>query len=80
MGAAQPSRSQAARYGTAGRKAAKEGNTPGPSHAYHVKELRNQEMQIARQAQKGYEHFVEAWRPRPPKERVRWRLKPAGLE
>ncbi|RUW21429.1 hypothetical protein EOA34_24430, partial [Mesorhizobium sp. M4B.F.Ca.ET.013.02.1.1] len=29
---------------------------------------------------KGYEHFVEAWRPRPPKERARGRLSPARLE
>ncbi|WP_292243415.1 hypothetical protein [Mesorhizobium sp.] len=57
----------------------KKGNKSGPSHAYHVKELRDQEMQIARRAQKVYEHFIEAWRPRPPKERAR-RLNPARLE
>jgi transposase len=32
-----------------------------------VKELRNQDMRVAEQAQKSYEHFVEAWRPRPVK-------------
>lgn len=58
----------------------KKGNKSGPSHAYHMKELRDQEMQIARRAQKGYEHFIEAWRPRPPKERARGRLNPARLE
>lgn len=43
------------------------GNSRGPTYAYNVKELRNQEMRVAEQAQKSYEHFVEAWRPRPPK-------------
>jgi hypothetical protein len=49
----------------------KKGNRRGPAYAYNVKELRNQEMRVAVQAQKGYEHFVEAWRPRPPKEKAR---------
>jgi transposase len=61
-------------------KPCRKGNKPGPSHAYHKKELRDQEMQIARQAQKGYEHFVEVWRPRPPKDKARGRLNPARLE
>ncbi len=61
-------------------KPCRKGNKPGPSHAYHKKGLRNQEMQIARQAQKGYEHFVEAWRPRPPKDKARGRLNPTRLE
>lgn len=55
-------------------------NSRGPAYAYNVKELRNQEMRVAEQAQKGYEHFVEAWRPRPPTEKVRRRLNPARLE
>jgi transposase len=45
----------------------RKGNSRGPTYAYNVKELRNQEMRVAEQAQKSYEHFVEAWRPRPPK-------------
>jgi transposase len=57
----------------------KKGNTRGPAYAYNVKKLRNQEMRVAEQAQKGYEHFVEAWRPRPPK-KARGRLNPARLE
>lgn len=57
----------------------KKGSTRGPAYAYNVKELRNQEMRVAEQAQKGYEHFVEAWRPRPPK-KARGRLNPARLE
>lgn len=61
-------------------KPPQKGNKPGTSHAYHVKELRDQEMHIARQAQQSYEHFVEAWRPRPPQGRARGRLNPARLE
>jgi transposase len=53
----------------AGRPQAK-GNNRGPAHAYNVKELRNQEMRVAEQAQKSYEHFVEAWRPRRSKEKA----------
>jgi len=56
----------------------KKGNRRGPAYAYNVKELRNQEMRIAEQAQKGYEQFVEAWSPRPPRGRVRGRPNPAG--
>ena len=58
----------------------KKGNSRGPAYAYNVKELWNQEMRVAEQARKGNEHFVEAWRPRPPTERVRGRLNPARLE
>ncbi|MFB9984771.1 IS110 family transposase [Mesorhizobium kowhaii] len=61
-------------------KPQKKGNSLGPTYAYNVKELRNQEMRVAEQAQKGYEHFVEAWRPRLPKEKARGRLSPARLE
>ena len=63
----------------AGRPQAK-GNSRGPAYANNVKELRNQEMRVAEQAQKSYEHFVEAWRPRRPKEKARGRLNPARLE
>jgi transposase len=42
--------------------------------------LRKQEMRVAEQAEKSYEHFVEQWRPRPPKDRARGRLNPARLE
>lgn len=44
----------------------KKGNRRGPSYAYNVKALRQQEMQIAESAEKSYEHFVAAWRTRPP--------------
>ena len=56
------------------------GNRRGPAYAYNVKALREQEMQLARQAELSYERFVAAWRPRPPRERVRGRLKPARPE
>jgi len=61
-------------------KPQKKGNRRGPAYAYNVKALREQEMRIAEQAERSYEHFVERWRPRPPKDRARGRLKPAGLE
>ena len=44
----------------------KKGNKRGASYAYNVKELRQQEARIAEQAEKSYEHFVAAWRSRPP--------------
>jgi len=58
-------------------KAQKKGNRRGPAYAYNVKELRQQEMRIAEQAQKGYEQFVDAWRLRPPRG-ARGRPNPAG--
>jgi transposase len=57
----------------------KKGNRRGPAYAYNVKELREQEMNVARHAEAAYEHFVERWSPRPPKGVVRGRLKSAGL-
>ncbi|WP_275200884.1 IS110 family transposase [Bradyrhizobium sp. CSA207] len=59
-------------------RAQNKGNTRGPAYAYNIKQLRDQEMHVAEQAQRRYEHFVEAWRPRPPKEKARGRLNPAG--
>jgi transposase len=61
-------------------KPQKKGNSRGPAYAYNVKELRNREMRVAEQAQKSYEHFIEAWRPRPPKGQARERLNPARKE
>lgn len=61
-------------------KPQKKGNSRGPTYAYNVKELRNQEMRVAEQAQKGYEHFVEAWRSRLPKEKAHGSLSPARLQ
>jgi transposase len=61
-------------------KPQKKGNRRGPAYAYNVKELRKQETRVAKQAERSYEHFVERWRPRPPKDRVRGRLNPAGHE
>ena len=56
------------------------GNRRGPAYAYNIKALREQEICIARQAEKSYERFVGAWRPHPPKGRLRGRLKPARPE
>jgi transposase len=61
-------------------KPQKQGNRRGPAYAYNLKELRNRETRVAKQAQKSYQHFVEAWRPRPPKGQVRERLNPARNE
>lgn len=61
-------------------KPQRKGNTPGPAYAYNIKTLRDQEMRLAEQAQKNYEHFVETWRPRPPNQKARGRLNPARLE
>ncbi|WP_407941798.1 hypothetical protein [Mesorhizobium neociceri] len=47
------------------------GNKRGPAYAYSVKQLRDQEMRDAEQADKHSERFIEAWRPRPPKEKAR---------
>lgn len=57
----------------------KKGNRRGPAYAYNVKELRDQERQLAQQAERDYERFVERWRTRGPMSGVRGRLKPAGL-
>ncbi len=56
------------------------GNRRGPAYAYNVKALREQEIQLARQAELSYERFVAAWRPRPPRQRVGGRHKPARPE
>ena len=45
----------------------KKGNRRGPAFAYNVKALRDQERQIAEQAEKTYEQFVARWKSRPPK-------------
>ena len=42
-------------------KPKKKGNRRGPAYAYNVKALRRQEMQLAEQAEKSYEHFVSQW-------------------
>ncbi len=45
----------------------KKGNRRGPTYAYNVKELRAQEAELARQAERTYEQFVTRWKTRPPK-------------
>ena len=56
------------------------GSRRGPAYAYNIKALRNQEMHLARQAEKNYERFVGAWHPRRPRDGARGRLKPARPE
>jgi hypothetical protein len=47
----------------------KKGNRRGPAYAYNVKALRNQEMAIAAQAERAYQHFVAQWQPNPTAKR-----------
>jgi transposase len=47
----------------------KKGNQRGPAYAYNVKALRNQEMAIAEQAERAYQHFVAQWQPNPTAKR-----------
>jgi transposase len=47
----------------------KKGNQRGPAYAYNIKALRNQEMAIAEQAERAYQHFVAQWQPTPTTQR-----------
>jgi transposase len=58
----------------------RKGNQRGPAYAYNVKALRDQEMELARQAERNYARFVDRWRTRPPKGEARERLNPARNE
>lgn len=58
----------------------RKGNQRGPAYAYDVKVLRDQEMELARQAERNYARFVDRWRTRPPKGEARERLNPARNE
>jgi transposase len=48
---------------------AKKGSRRGSAYAYNVKELRDREMEVARQAEHAYEQFVGHWQPRGPGKR-----------
>jgi transposase len=48
---------------------ARKGNKRGSTYAYNVKELRNREIDIARQAEHAYETFVCGWQRRRPEKR-----------
>src|SRR5271165_3002773 len=61
-------------------KPQKKGNRRGPAYAYNVKTLRDQEQQLAEQAERSYARFVDRWRTRPPKGEARERLNPARNE
>ncbi|UIJ32357.1 hypothetical protein LV780_18820 [Cereibacter azotoformans] len=45
----------------------KKGNRRGPAYAYNVKELREREADLARQAERSYEQFVARWKTQPPR-------------
>jgi len=79
LGAANSRGEQATSDGTQVRNAVKKSNKPGPAHAYNIKALRDQEMEVARHAEQAYEHLVAQWKTR-PKDRVRGRPKPQSCE
>ena len=56
------------------------GNRRGPAYAYNVKALRDQEQQLAQQAERNSARFVDCWRTRPSKAEARERLNPARNE
>jgi transposase len=56
------------------------GNRRGSAYAYNVKALRDQELELAKRAERNYARFVDRWRTRPPKGEVRERLNPARNE
>ena len=58
----------------------KKGNRRGPAYAYNVKALRDQESQLAQQAERNYARFVDRWKTRPPNGEARERLNPATNE
>lgn len=43
---------------------ARKGNKRGAAYAYNVRELRDREIDLARQAEQAYEQFVSRWQPR----------------
>jgi transposase len=58
----------------------KKGNQRGPAYAYNVKALRDQELELAQQAERNYARFVDRWKTRPSKGGARERLNPARNE
>lgn len=44
----------------------RKGSARGPAYAYNVKELREQEIEVSRQAERAYQHAVRNWQPRRP--------------
>jgi transposase len=44
----------------------RKGSARGPAYAYNVKALRDREIEIARQAERTYEHAVSHWQPTRP--------------
>jgi transposase len=48
---------------------ARKGSKRGSAYAYNVKELRDREIEVARQAEQVYERFVGHWQPRGPGKR-----------
>jgi transposase len=45
----------------------RKGNARGSAYAYNVKDLRDREIEVARQAERAYEHAIGNWQPTRPK-------------
>jgi transposase len=58
----------------------RKGNKRGMAYVYNVKTLRDQEMQLAEQAERNYARFVARWRTRSSSDGVRERLTPVRQE
>ena len=80
MGAPRAGRQKDPRHGTAGRQAIEKGQPAGTSLCLQRQVLRDQEMQIAEQAERNYARFVARWKTRPSGEGVRERRNPARQE
>jgi transposase len=50
-------------------QSARKGNKRGSTYTYNIKELRNREIDIARQAEQAYETFIRSWQRRGPAKR-----------
>ena len=55
--------------GTSAGQPARKGSKRGSAYAYNVKELRDREIEVARQAEQAYAQFVGHWQPRGPGKR-----------
>ena len=59
----------------------KKGDQRRPAYSHNVKALRDQELELAQQAERSYTRFVDRWRTPPPKGQARERrLNPARNE
>ena len=79
MGAPGAGRQQDPRHGAPGRAPTEESQS-ATAYAYNVKALRDQETELAQQAERNYARFVDRWKTRRPRGEARERLNPARNE